>query len=56
MAALFRGVEKPNWNVFLHWLKGQLKQLTDEEFELALDQKAFQDVLSASSLFPTSIN
>ena len=44
LAALFGGVGKPNWDVSLHCLKNQMKQLIEEGFELALDQRNIQVV------------
>ena len=44
LAALFGGVGKPNWDVFLHCLKSQMKQLIEEGFELAFDQRNIQVV------------
>ena len=44
LSALFGGVGKPNWDVFLHCLKNQMKQLIEEGFELTFDQRNIQVV------------
>ena len=44
LAALFGGVGKPNWDIFLQRLKNQMNQLIEEGFELAFDQRNIQVV------------